>query len=143
MSNLMDDPLTPDWFETPLGRYLVAAEQTYFDAEVADVFGFNAFQLGFTRYNIKCGSGVKAADGYYRRVHRVHMATDDTLQGIDDLGSHFQSVHAQMRHGAVRALAKGYLRRQRAVEVFFDHRVEAVGDIGLQRFTGVDLVSTK
>jgi len=51
MSNLMDDPLTPDWFETPLGRYLVAAEQTYFDAEVADVFGFNAFQLGFTRYD--------------------------------------------------------------------------------------------
>ena len=37
MSNLMDDPLTPDWFDTPLGRYLLAAEQTYFDAEVVDV----------------------------------------------------------------------------------------------------------
>ena len=51
MSNLMDDPLTPDWFETPLGRYLLAAEQTYFDAEVVDVFGFNAFQLGFSRFD--------------------------------------------------------------------------------------------
>jgi len=51
MSNLMDDPLTPDWFETPLGTYLLAAEQAYFDAEVVDVFGFNAFQLGFTRFD--------------------------------------------------------------------------------------------
>jgi SAM-dependent methyltransferase len=51
MSNLMDDPLTRDWFETPLGRYLLAAEQTYFDEEVADVFGFNAFQLGFARFD--------------------------------------------------------------------------------------------
>jgi SAM-dependent methyltransferase len=49
MANLMDGPLTPDWFETPLGAYLLGAEQTYFDAEVVDVFGFNAFQLGLTR----------------------------------------------------------------------------------------------
>jgi SAM-dependent methyltransferase len=36
------------WFETPLGAYLLAFEQQYFDREVADVFGFNAFQLGLT-----------------------------------------------------------------------------------------------
>jgi SAM-dependent methyltransferase len=36
------------WFETPLGAYLLAFEQQYFDQEVADVFGFNAFQLGLT-----------------------------------------------------------------------------------------------
>jgi len=37
------------WFETPLGAYLLASEQAYFDHEVADVFGFNALQLGLAR----------------------------------------------------------------------------------------------
>lgn len=37
------------WFETPLGAYLLASEQAYFDREVADVFGFNALQLGLAR----------------------------------------------------------------------------------------------
>ena len=35
-----------DWFETPLGQYLLGQEQAYFDKTVADVFGFNAVQLG-------------------------------------------------------------------------------------------------
>jgi SAM-dependent methyltransferase len=35
-----------DWFATPLGKYLVAGEQNYFDQAVADVFGYNALQLG-------------------------------------------------------------------------------------------------
>lgn len=35
-----------EWFETPLGRYLLAREQAYFDRSVADVFGYNALQFG-------------------------------------------------------------------------------------------------
>lgn len=35
-----------DWLQTPLGRYLLAQEQTLFDATVVDLFGFNALQLG-------------------------------------------------------------------------------------------------
>ena len=35
-----------EWFATPLGQYLLAREQVYFDKAVADVFGYNAFQLG-------------------------------------------------------------------------------------------------
>lgn len=35
-----------DWFATPLGAYLLQQEQAYFDEAVADVFGFNAMQLG-------------------------------------------------------------------------------------------------
>jgi len=34
------------WLATPLGQYLLAREQEYFDQTVADVFGFNALQLG-------------------------------------------------------------------------------------------------
>lgn len=35
-----------EWFETPLGNYLLQREHAYFDHAVADVFGFNAMQLG-------------------------------------------------------------------------------------------------
>lgn len=34
------------WFQTSLGRYLLEREQAFFDQAVADVFGFNAVQLG-------------------------------------------------------------------------------------------------
>jgi SAM-dependent methyltransferase len=37
-----------EWFATPLGRYLLEREQAHFDKAVADVFGYNAFQLGLT-----------------------------------------------------------------------------------------------
>ena len=35
-----------DWFATPLGRYLLAREQAWFDRTVADIFGFQAIQIG-------------------------------------------------------------------------------------------------
>ena len=35
-----------EWFATPLGQYLLEREQAHFDKAVADVFGYNAFQLG-------------------------------------------------------------------------------------------------
>jgi SAM-dependent methyltransferase len=34
------------WFTTPLGRYLLAREQAYFDHTVSDIFGFYALQVG-------------------------------------------------------------------------------------------------
>lgn len=34
-----------DWWQTPLGQYLLAREQGYFDQAVADVFGFHAVQV--------------------------------------------------------------------------------------------------
>jgi len=35
-----------DWFATPLGRYILAREQAYFDQTVADIFGFHVLQVG-------------------------------------------------------------------------------------------------
>ncbi len=35
-----------DWLQTPPGQYMLAWEQTQFDAAVADAFGFHAVQLG-------------------------------------------------------------------------------------------------
>ena len=39
-----------DWFATPLGRYLLAREQAWFDRTVADIFGFHAIQIGLPEY---------------------------------------------------------------------------------------------
>ncbi|OIQ86569.1 methyltransferase domain protein [mine drainage metagenome] len=41
-----------DWLQTPLGGYLLAAEQTLFDAAVTDLFGFNAVQLGMPQVDL-------------------------------------------------------------------------------------------
>jgi SAM-dependent methyltransferase len=35
-----------EWLATPLGRYVLDKEQAYFDRTVADIFGYNALQLG-------------------------------------------------------------------------------------------------
>ena len=40
-----------EWFETCLGQYLLEREQNYFDRAVADVFGYNAMQVGFSQYD--------------------------------------------------------------------------------------------
>ena len=41
-----------EWFETPLGRYLIERELAFFDQAVADIFGFNALQVGFVRHEL-------------------------------------------------------------------------------------------
>jgi SAM-dependent methyltransferase len=38
------------WFNTDLGRYLLAREQQYYDSTVADIFGFHALQVGLPQY---------------------------------------------------------------------------------------------
>ena len=42
----MSIPGFDDWLATPQGRYVVDWEQENFDALVADIFGFNAAQIG-------------------------------------------------------------------------------------------------
>jgi SAM-dependent methyltransferase len=40
------------WFATPLGSYLREREQAYFDATLADIFGYHALQVGLPEYAI-------------------------------------------------------------------------------------------
>lgn len=47
-----------EWYATPLGRYLVGREQAYFDHAVADVFGYNAFQLGMAEHDLLQASRI-------------------------------------------------------------------------------------
>lgn len=41
-----------EWFDTPLGRFLLEREQAYFDQAVADIFGFHALQLGLAEVDL-------------------------------------------------------------------------------------------
>lgn len=41
-----------DWLQTPLGEYLLEQEQALFDGAVADLFGFNALQLGMPEVDL-------------------------------------------------------------------------------------------
>src|SRR5918996_3563683 len=53
------DPIdVGDWLQSPLGRYLVEREQKYFDHAVADVFGYNAFQLGMPELDLLQASRI-------------------------------------------------------------------------------------
>ena len=45
-------PNLAEWLTTPLGRYLIQREQAYYDREVADIFGFNALQLGLPQCDL-------------------------------------------------------------------------------------------
>lgn len=47
-----------EWHATPLGQYLLARERTYFDHAVADVFGYNAFQLGMVEHDLLRASRI-------------------------------------------------------------------------------------
>jgi SAM-dependent methyltransferase len=44
----MSIPRLQEWLDTPQGRYVLAWEQAQYDRVVADIFGFNAVQIGMT-----------------------------------------------------------------------------------------------
>ena len=47
-----------EWFATPLGGYLLQCEQQYLDHAIADVFGFNALQLGLPEHDFLRASRI-------------------------------------------------------------------------------------
>ena len=47
-----------DWLGTAQGRYVMAWEQAKIDAVIADLFGYNALQLGLPRFNLLAHSRI-------------------------------------------------------------------------------------
>src|SRR5690242_18224628 len=47
-----------EWIATPLGQHLFEREQKYFDEAVADIFGYNAFQLGMPEVDLLRASRI-------------------------------------------------------------------------------------
>ena len=48
-----------EWTQTPLGSYLLEREQAYFDKAVADIFGYNAFQMGLPELELLRASRIQ------------------------------------------------------------------------------------
>jgi SAM-dependent methyltransferase len=67
------------WLATPLGRYLVAREQHYFDKTVADIFGYNALQLGLSHVNLL-------------RASRIPLRLQVDTAGAADLSADFRDL---------------------------------------------------
>ena len=76
-----------DWFETPLGAYVAQHEQSYFDAVVADIFGFNALQYGMTEHDFLRTSRMQfkfgAGNGASAKVRAVGDALPVATQSMD------------------------------------------------------------
>ncbi len=47
----MSTQTTQQWFDTSLGQYLIEYEYRYFDQVVANIFGYNAMQIGWSQFN--------------------------------------------------------------------------------------------
>jgi len=58
MSNAVPPGNSEEWFAAPLGQYLLAREQGYFDRTIADIFGYNAFQLGMVGHDLLRASRI-------------------------------------------------------------------------------------
>lgn len=50
MANMGTSPQR--WFDTPLGQHLLVRERAYYDSVVADIFGFNAVQIGLPQVDL-------------------------------------------------------------------------------------------
>ena len=58
MSNHDTADAAAGWLTTPLGQYLLAREQAYIDRTVADIFGYNALQLGLPQFDLLRASRI-------------------------------------------------------------------------------------
>ncbi len=72
-----------DWFETPLGQYLLEKERAYLDEVTPDIFGFHALQLGLPGVDLLHESRIThrlrvAACGHpdlFAKCHELPIAT--------------------------------------------------------------------
>ncbi|HYC35120.1 MAG TPA: methyltransferase domain-containing protein [Usitatibacter sp.] len=55
-----------DWFETPLGQYVLEKERAYLDDVTPDIFGFHAVQLGLPEFDLLRENRI---------THRVRVST--------------------------------------------------------------------
>lgn len=79
----MPAPDFSEWMETPLGRYVLEWEHNRHDRLVADIFGFNAIQIGWPQldflranrmpFRLRCATGDGA--GLRADLHRLPLAS--------------------------------------------------------------------
>ena len=83
-SNCMSIQGFAEWLETPQGRYVLDWEQAKHDQLVADIFGFNAVQLGWPGldylranrmpFRFRCDDGEMASSQVRADLHACRLA---------------------------------------------------------------------
>jgi len=84
MSIALPPQTLADWFSTPLGAYLLECELKHIDDAIADVFGYNALQLGLPEYDFlrasripfKCRIAPSGAVGLRAEFFDLPIATN-------------------------------------------------------------------
>ncbi len=74
----------PCWFATSLGQYIINNEFRYFDQTVANIFGYNAMQLGLPHYDflrtnrmpLRFSAGYENAAALRTRVEHLPVVSD-------------------------------------------------------------------
>ncbi len=65
------------WLQTPLGQYLLAREQAYIDKTVADIFGYNALQIGLPDIDLLRANRMSLR-ATVDRAATAHLRADST-----------------------------------------------------------------
>ncbi len=113
-----------DWFETPLGQYLLDKERAYLDDVTPDVFGFHALQLGLAGYDLLRENRIAhrmrvAATGHpdvYARCHELPFAT----QSIDLVLLPHVLEFAEEPHAVLREVDRVMMPEGRLVIIGFN-----------------------
>jgi SAM-dependent methyltransferase len=70
-----------DWLDSTIGQYLMTKEQSLYDNAVADLFGFNALQMGGARMGLLSSSRIP---NRYRASEFVRDTPDNHVYCSDD-----------------------------------------------------------
>ena len=113
-----------DWFQTPLGQYLLEKERAYLDDVTPDIFGFHAIQLGMpgvdllreNRITHKLRVASAGEPDLYARSHELPLAT----QSIDLVLLPHVLEFAEEPHAVLREVDRVMMPEGRLVIVGFN-----------------------
>jgi SAM-dependent methyltransferase len=113
-----------DWFQTPLGQYLLEKERAYLDDVTPDIFGYHAVQLGMPDFDLLRESRIAhkmriAASGtpdLYAKCHELPIAT----QSVDLVVLPHVLEFAEEPHAILREVDRVMMPEGRLVIVGFN-----------------------
>jgi len=113
-----------DWFQTPLGQYLLEKERAYLDDVTPDIFGFHALQLGMPGVDLLRESRIAhkmrvahaGEPDLYARCHELPIAT----QSVDLVVLPHVMEFADEPHAILREVDRVMMPEGRLVIVGFN-----------------------
>jgi SAM-dependent methyltransferase len=120
----MPNATLQEWFQTPLGQYLLEKERAYLDDVTPDIFGFHAIQLGMTdvdllrenRISHKLRVGHQGLPDLYARGHELPIAT----QSVDLVVLPHVLEFAEEPHAVLREVDRVMMPEARLVILGFN-----------------------